>query len=51
MKSADGHGLRNQVSAEVVAAVESHEEAERPQVIGLIVLLALFSDQVLLRRE
>lgn len=44
MESADGHGLRNKVSAETVAAVEGHEKAERPEVVRLVMLLSLLSN-------
>lgn len=48
MESTDGHGLRNQVGTEIVAAVKGHEEAERPEEVGLVMLLRLLSNQTFL---
>lgn len=44
MESTDGHGLRDKVSTESVATVEGHEEAERPEVVCLVMLLSLLSN-------
>lgn len=51
MESTDGHGLRNQVSAETVATVEGHEKAERPEVVRLVMLLSLLSNETFLQRR
>lgn len=43
VECADRHRLGNQVGTETVAAIKGHEEAERPKVVRLVVLLRLLS--------
>lgn len=45
MEDTDAHGLGDQVGTETVDAVEGHEEAEGPEIVGLVILLRLFPDQ------
>lgn len=44
VEGTDGEGLRNKLRPAAITTVKGHEEAQTPQVISLIMLLALFTN-------